>query len=300
MDRTLWIAALALVAGGCGAQQKPLEATMQPTKAAAEAQAQADAPLREDLFQRDRSGQIDEEDLRRVLGSPVFLEREARVGVVPVQDEYDPDEGPPLTQVTGALAESLESSGLFEGVTEVTTDWPGDRGISGLRELAARYRVEYLLLYRHRFVHRKRPNNWAWLYPTVVGLFAAPGRTIEVAGVLEATLFDVKTGTLLFTAYERAHEEVERNLFQNGRKRRELEQEMLSEVAEPLIDQVVGQTGRLAAERPDAARADAAAGAGGEREPSAGPEATGASDAADPATGGAGEGGEGGAEAPAG
>ncbi len=33
-----------------------------------------------------------------------------------------------------------------------------------LRELAARYRSEYLLLYRHRFVDRSYTNAWGWLY----------------------------------------------------------------------------------------------------------------------------------------
>ena len=35
---------------------------------------------------------------------------------------------------------------IFEVATEMSTDWPADGGISGLRELAARYRAEYLLL----------------------------------------------------------------------------------------------------------------------------------------------------------
>ena len=41
----------------------------------------------------------------------------------------------------------------------------------------------------------------AWLYLTLVGTIVAPSRTLETAGVLEATLFDVRTGTVLFTVY---------------------------------------------------------------------------------------------------
>lgn len=54
---------------------------------------------------------------------------------------------------------------LGQVVSEVTTDWPTDGSIAGLRKLAARYRGEYLLLYRHRFVDRSWTNGWAlsWL-----------------------------------------------------------------------------------------------------------------------------------------
>jgi hypothetical protein len=34
-------------------------------------------------------------------------------------------------------------------------------------------------------------------------MFIAPGNTLESFGVIEATLFDVKTGTILFTSFER-------------------------------------------------------------------------------------------------
>jgi len=74
MNRTLSVssplpvlsALVALVALGCGAQQKPLEASMQPMKAAQQAQAAQPAAVQEDLFQRDRSGQLEEEDLPRL------------------------------------------------------------------------------------------------------------------------------------------------------------------------------------------------------------------------------------------
>jgi len=235
---------------GCAAGSSPLKAPML-TPLALEAAPQP-VVLQENHFQGDRSGRISEEDLRRVLAAPVFLEAGARIGVVQVTNRYDPDEDVPLQAVPAALSDGMEQAGLFEVSTEISTDWPSDRGISGLRELAARYRAEYLLLYRHRFVDRDWTNAWAWLYPTVVGAFFVPSQTIEVAGVMEATLFDVKTGTILYTVFERVHGRTNENVWQNDRKRRELKEELLVAAAGSLTDAVVGKARLLAAARPDA------------------------------------------------
>jgi hypothetical protein len=182
----------------------------------------------------------------------VFLEPDARLGVVPVATCYEPDPDLPLAVVPHQLSQDMEDSGLFEVTTEVSTDWPTDRGISGLRELAARYRSEYLLLYRHRFVDRTYTNAWGWAYVTVLAVPFVPSQTIETAGVLEATLFDVKTGTLLFTVFERVHAESDENLWHNDRKRREMKTRLLTGAAERLSAQVVAKTRFLVAARPEA------------------------------------------------
>src|SRR5688500_19801965 len=44
-----------------------------------------------------------------------------------------------------------------------------------------------ILLYRHRFVDQWYVNGWAWTWPTLIGVFAAPAHTLDSAGVLEAT-----------------------------------------------------------------------------------------------------------------
>ncbi len=234
---------------GCGAMHKALRApAMEPLPLAQE---EVSAPLTRNHFKRDHAGSISEQDLRRVLSAPVFLEDKARIGVVQVTRRYDPDEDLPLVGVPAVLTQALEDSGLFEVSTEISTDWPSDRGIPGLRELAARYRSEYLLLYRHRFIDRDYTNGWGWLYLTVVGIFAVPSQTLESAGVMEATLFDVKTGTILFTVFERVRGSADENIWHNDRKRREMKRRLLDNATEKLAAQVLTKTRLLAAARPE-------------------------------------------------
>jgi predicted small lipoprotein YifL len=245
----LTLAALA----GCGANLPALRATLPPLPLRA-----AQAANEQDLFRRDGAGSISEEDLRRALEAPTFLKAGARVGVVQVATRYEMDGELPLAAVPGELSHALESSGLCESTTEISTDWPSDRGVSGLRELAARYRTEYLLLYRHRFVDRAYTNAWGWLYPTVVGALVVPSQTLETAGVIEATLFDVRSGTLLFTVFERVGAERTANVWHNDRKVRDLHAALLRRAAERLAAEVVGKARRLAARRPAAVAVPAA------------------------------------------
>jgi len=188
---------LLLPAGACasgGGVRKPV---LQPLALGKPALA---PPLDRDLFRKDHAGSIGEADLQLVLDAPVVLEDGARVGVVPVRSGYGPDSQLPLDVAPAALAEAMEATGYFDGVTEVSTDWPNHGDLPGLRELAARYRSEYLLLYRHRYEEDSYANPWAWCFLTVLGGFVAPVTTLESAGVLEASLFDVRTGTILFTS----------------------------------------------------------------------------------------------------
>lgn len=206
--------------------------------------------LKRNHFRSDRTANLTEAQLRKILEAPVFLEEDTRLGIVPVATAYSVDKGLPLAEVPHVLSKRLEDTGLFEVTTEVSTDWPKQRSIAGLRELAARYRVKYLLLYRHRFVKREWTNAWAWSYLTGVGLFFAPANTVETAGVLEATMFDVRTGTILFTAYERVHGKTTMNIWNNDKKRRKLQEQLLDKAAGRLATKVTGKVQRLAAARP--------------------------------------------------
>ncbi len=248
---------VAATLSACG-MATPLRAEMRPLDLA-QAAPSAPALLTQNHFRRDAAGSISEDDLRRVLDAPVFLEAQTRIGVVPVTTGYEPDPDLPLAAVPAAISTSLEGAGLFEATSEVSTDWPADRGISGLRELAARYRTEYLLLYRQRFVDRAFTNAWAWLYPTVIPAFFVPAHTLEVAGILEATLFDVRTGTLLFTVYERIGATANENVWHNDRKRRLLKEKLLAKAADALATSVVAKCRRLAAARPGGAAESLAA-----------------------------------------
>ena len=213
--------------------------------------------LEENHFSRDRMA-VGEPELREILAAPVFLEEHARIGVLPVRSGYAPDDEVPVEAAPATLSEALDASGLFDLVSEVSTDWPTTTGTAGLRELAARYRTEYVLLYRHRFADVTHANGFAVGFVTLIGALFLPGTTIESAGVLEATLFDVKTGTILFTVHERLRSEaispppgVETRLALMHRQ-------MVKDAATKLAEHVLLLCQRLVASRP----ANGAPGAG--------------------------------------
>ena len=241
---------LSLFTVSCAAGQKV--AALPPL---ALAEAPADAPaaptlLTENHFVRDAVGTLTEAQLRDILQAPVFLEEKARVGIVPVREGYGADEELPLAGVPGSLADTLDDTGLFEVVSEVSTDFPATGSVAGLRELAARYRADYLLLYRHRFVDSVYASGWAWTWATLVGPLFVPANVLEAEGVLEATLFDVKTGTILFTTFERVRERREETVLDTERKQKELKEHILQEASAKISDAVVAQLQRLAAARP--------------------------------------------------
>lgn len=253
--------ALLALTNGCAAAHK---SAALPPLALAEAAAEAPAAptlLTENHFARDAVGALSEAQLRDILQAPVFLEEKARVGVVPVREGYGADEELPLAGVPGALANTLDETGLFEVVSEVSTDFPATGSVAGLRELAARYRADYLLLYRHRFVDSVYASGWAWTWATLVGPLFAPANVLEAEGVVEATLFDVKTGTILFTTFERIRERKEESVLDTPRKQKELKERMLQEATSKIGDAVVAQMQRLAAARPKEAAVALAEGA---------------------------------------
>jgi len=231
---------------GCAAQRAAMPG-MAPLVLEA---ASAPAPVLEDNhFARDRMS-VGEVELKQILAAPVFLEENARVGVLPVASGYGPDEGVPLERAPATLVDALEASGLVDLSTEVSTEWPVASGLPGLRELAARYRTEYLLLYRHRFNDVTRPNAWAWGFLTLVGALFMPGTTYESAGVLEATLFDVKTGTILFTVHERVRGEDNAAPPQVSGNIEALHRKLVGEASKRLAEQVIARCHRLVASRP--------------------------------------------------
>jgi hypothetical protein len=254
MSKLLVPLAVFAVLSGCAASRGAMRAELPPLQL--ESAAPAPQILTEDHFTQDRSS-ITEAELKTILAAPVFLEETARVGVVPVAGRYELDAEVPTLSVPAALAESLEASNLFEASSEVSTDWPAERGVAGLREIAARYRTEYLVLYRQRFVDQSYVNPWAVGYATVVGAFFLPANTLEAAGVLEATLFDVKTGTILFTVYERVQGTADVNNWQNDRKLSALKRKLLADASGKLADQVVHKCRRLVAARPAPVREQA-------------------------------------------
>jgi hypothetical protein len=248
------IVTLALLGQGCAASRKAM-AELAPLSF--EPAPPPSAPLIENHFARDRAA-VSEAELRAILAAPVFLEEHARVGVLPVATRYEVDDGVPVQPAPAELVAALEGSGLVELATEVSSEWPIERGLPGLRELAARYRTEYLLLVRHRFVDVTRPNPGAAAYLTLIAALFVPGTTVETTGVLEATLFDVKSGTILFTVNERVHGALASVPLAVEVSTERQHQRLVAEGTKRLADEVLGRMRRLVASRPVEAPASSA------------------------------------------
>lgn len=150
-------------------------------------------------------GSVGENDLQTSLGSSIDLQFPARLGVVPLAKPFDP-KGKVALHVrhvaASELGQNLMGSKFFTQVSDVDTTLPNVGGIEGLRAIAARYRVRYLLLYSQTFEDATHLNGWAWTYPTILGMFVAPAVTVESSGVVQADLLDVRTGTILFSVAE--------------------------------------------------------------------------------------------------
>jgi rhombotail lipoprotein len=167
--------------------------------------------LETSLYSKDPGGGLTEGDLQTVLSTPIDLQLPARLGVVPLSAPFDPKGAVSISTRTIAakdLTAGLADAPYFTQISDVTTELPNVGGLEGLRTIAARYRVRYLLLYSERFEDATHLNGWAWLYPTVVGMFVAPGVTVESHGIAQADMLDVRTGTILFSVIQpmRVHE----------------------------------------------------------------------------------------------
>lgn len=192
------VVCLAFVVTGCGASQM----RMASAPMAASAPSVAPAPLDRSLFARDPNGQLSEDALQRILASPIELDLPSRVGVMPISTATDwrgpgPDHGVPAG--LAQFVTRLRKDPAFSLVTQTMVIPSGALGMEALREIAARYRLRYLILYREVLAKDTRLNPWAWGYATVIGALFLPGQHQEVYGYIEATMFDVKTGLLMFT-----------------------------------------------------------------------------------------------------
>lgn len=190
------LACLVAVATGCAAAPATVAAPAEPPASAAPV-------LDRSLF--GSNGSLSEDDLQRVLSSAIDLQFPARVGVVPLAEPFDPGHDPSIAVRSVAsrhFAKRLRGSEHFTHVSDISTDLPNIGGLEGLRAIAARYRLRYLLLYSERFEDATHLNGWAWLYPTFIGMFVAPGVTVESYGLAQADLVDVRTGTVLFSVIE--------------------------------------------------------------------------------------------------
>ncbi|NUQ75250.1 MAG: hypothetical protein HUU21_16995 [Polyangiaceae bacterium] len=249
---------LALVSTGCAVSHE-MAAARAPEAAMAPA---APPVLTRSLFSKDSSGALSEGDLQKVLESTIDLQFPARVGVVPLAEPFDP-QGPVSIATRSVAARDLSRALIgkphFSHVSDISTELPNVGGIEGLRLIAARYRMRYLLLYSERFEDSTHLNGWAWLYPTVLGMFVAPGVTVESRGLAQADLLDVRTGTILFSVVQPLDVSEQSLMIGAARSHKEYQQEAAAKGAKALAKRVVEQTSELIAWADQAAEGRATA-----------------------------------------
>lgn len=186
----------------CGAKMKMASSAM-PSAQASMAAPAAPPPLDRSVFARDPNGQLSEDMLQKILASPIELDLPSRVGVLPILTASDwRGPSPDYTHVPAGvspLVVRLRKDAAFSLVTEMMPIPSGSLGMEALREAAARYRLRYVILYREVLAKKNHLNAWAWGYISGVGALFLPGKQNEVFGYIEATMFDVKTGLLMFT-----------------------------------------------------------------------------------------------------
>jgi hypothetical protein len=196
------------------------------------------------LFARDPQGQLSEGDLQRLLAAPVELALPARVGVVPIVTATDwRGPSPDWSNVprgADAFARALKGAEPFTHVTEILPIPSGALGMEALREVAARYALRYVLLYREGLRERSHMNGAAVFYATLLGALFVPGQTLLVDGFVEASLFDVKTGLLLFTVRRDVHASRGSNLWYTDDKLDELAGDVAARAAPELARDVRG------------------------------------------------------------
>lgn len=165
--------------------------------------AAAPPPLDRSVFARDPNGQLSEDALQKILASPIELDLPSRVGILPIITATDwRGPSPDYERVPAGvspLVMRLRKDAAFSLVTEMMPIPSGALGMEALREAAARYRLRYIILYREVLAKKHHLNAWAWGYATAIGALFLPGQQHEVYGYIEATMFDVKTGLLMFT-----------------------------------------------------------------------------------------------------
>lgn len=245
----------AACAAGGEARMAPMAAYEAPPPAA------PPAALERSLFVPIGGARLTEDQIGHILDAPVELKLPARVGVVSLERGFSPGAPDRIGQglpASRALAKKLEETGLVAVASEVSRELPTGSGVEGLRELAARYRAPYLVLYTERWEDQSRMNGWGALWVTLVGGFVAPNRTVAGEGVIEASLLDVRTGTVLFTVQESVAFEGWSLALSAETAWEEERREAASKAAELLSERVVERWQRLARASKEEAGAAAA------------------------------------------
>jgi rhombotail lipoprotein len=253
--RAALFSAVAAPLAGCAANMPPREAS----GPVAVAEAPAPAVLDRSYYSKDASGSLGESELQHVLSTPIDLAFPARVGVVPLSRAFSSDGEvgvDPRSTASVHLADKLRGFTPFSHVSDVSTELPNVGGLEGLRAIAARYRLRYLVLVSQRFEDDTHVNAWAALYPTIIGIFVTPSVTVSSRGILQADLFDVRTGTVLASVVEPMSVDSQTFAVGSERTHREEQSRAARVAAERLAARLKVQTNELLAHAERAASAE--------------------------------------------
>ncbi len=229
---------LVLVLSACGASKMRMASSAMPSAAPSMAAPAAPPPLDRSVFARDPNGQLSEEMLQKILAAPIELDLPSRVGVLPIITATDwRGPSPDFERVPAGvspLVARLRRDAAFSLVTEMMPIPSGALGMEALRESAGRYRLRYIVLYREVLAKKNHLNAWAWGYMTAVGALFLPGNQNEVYGYIEATMFDVKTGLLMFTTRRSVYASASSNEWRDADKLSQLASNTVSKYSPDL------------------------------------------------------------------
>jgi hypothetical protein len=235
--------------GGCATT--PMMTAHEVTQASA---SMPSAPrLTESLFHKpaDRDN-LSEEVIARILNSPIELEFPARVGVVALDHPFSSSAYATLEpgeEAPQILAQDMEKSRHFVMVSDISPYLAEGQSIESLRELATRYRLKYLVIFNARFADQSHVNSWGWGWISVLGIPFVPAYTLQTAGLLEATLLDVRTGTFLFTTQIHLSAMASTTPFSTEDKLKHLQQEASRKAVRLLASKFLTKCNRLAVKR---------------------------------------------------
>jgi len=229
---------LLVVLSACGAPKMRMASSAMPSAAPSMAAPAAPPPLDRSVFARDPNGQLSEEMLQKILAAPIELDLPSRVGVLPIITATDwRGPSPDFERVPAGvspLVARLRRDAAFSLVTEMMPIPSGALGMEALRESAGRYRLRYIVLYREVLAKKNHLNAWAWGYMTAVGALFLPGNQNEVYGYIEATMFDVKTGLLMFTTRRSVYASASSNEWRDADKLSQLASNTVSKYSPDL------------------------------------------------------------------
>ena len=260
---TLTFCLLTITASGCGGLTRA-HTTLRVSELAN--MDQRPRRLTESVFAKPKDRENhQEEDIARVLDAPLEMAFPARAGLVVLDAPFsraaysclEPgDRAPQL------LARSIEKSRHFKLVSDISPHLADGQHVEGLRELAARYRLKYLVVLTRKFADRSHVNSFGWAWLSVVGIPFAPAYTVRTEGLFEASLMDVRTGTFLFTTQVHTQAWKRETPFAAERSLARLQRTASLEAVRELAKRFMARCDRLVPAKSDGKQTTTLAGAG--------------------------------------